>query len=68
MIEVKITSEHANEFTVQEFNYSTGLHNFQTRFYDTDLILFYAVDQVGEFVSLYRFVWNNPAFFCFLSR
>jgi RHS repeat-associated protein len=50
----------AYQYTRQEYDSELDLHNFRARFYDSDLMHFYAVDPLEEFSSSYLFCGNNP--------
>ncbi len=51
------------QYTGQEFDEETGLHNYRARFYDSDLMRFYTVDPEEQFASSYLFCGNNPVMF-----
>jgi RHS repeat-associated protein len=53
----------AYQYTGQEYDSELDLHNFRARFYDSDLMRFYAVDPMEEFASSYLFCGNNPIMF-----
>jgi RHS repeat-associated protein len=44
----------------QEYDSELDLHNFRARFYDSDLMRFYAVDPAMQTASPYLFCGNNP--------
>ena len=48
------------QYTGQEFDEETGLHNFRTRLYDSELMRFYAVDPQWQTSSPYLFCGNSP--------
>jgi RHS repeat-associated protein len=52
----------AYQYTGQEFDRETGLHNFRARLYDSDLFRFYATDPAGQQHSPYAFVGNSPLY------
>jgi RHS repeat-associated protein len=47
-------------YTGQEFDLETGLYNYRSRLYESDLARFYSPDPQSEFFSPYVFVGNNP--------
>ncbi len=54
------TSAVAYQYTGQEFDSETQLHNFRARLYDSDLFRFYATDPAGQDFSPYAFAGNAP--------
>ncbi|VXD14802.1 RHS repeat domain-containing protein [Marinoscillum sp. 108] len=54
------TEEVAYQFTGQEYDQETGLHNYRARLYDDELGRFYAVDPAGQFHSPYVGIGNDP--------
>ena len=55
-----VTANISYQYTGQEFDEEVDLHNFRARFYDSDLMRFYAVDPAEEFYSPYLYCGNNP--------
>ncbi|MBX7152053.1 hypothetical protein K1X84_10460 [bacterium] len=47
-------------YTGQEYDKTSGLHNFKARMYDSDLAMFYGVDVAEQFSSPYAYSGNNP--------
>lgn len=47
-------------YTGQEYDCETGLYNYRSRLYDTNLRRFYSLDSKGQFFSPYLYVGNNP--------
>ncbi|MBX7152055.1 RHS repeat-associated core domain-containing protein [bacterium] len=47
-------------YTGQEYDKTSGLHNFKARMYDSDLAMFYGTDPAGQYSSPYTYVGNNP--------
>jgi RHS repeat-associated protein len=47
-------------YTGQEWDQTSGLHNFKARMYDGELGMFYGVDPAGAFASPFSYVNNNP--------
>jgi RHS repeat-associated protein len=47
-------------YTGQEWDQTSGLHNFKARMYDSDLAMFYGADPGNELVTPFSFVGNNP--------
>jgi RHS repeat-associated protein len=47
-------------YTGQEWDQTSGLHNFKARMYDGELGIFYANDPKGQFNSPYTYGGNNP--------
>ncbi|MBX7152058.1 hypothetical protein K1X84_10485 [bacterium] len=47
-------------YTGQEYDKTSGLHNFKARMYDSDLAMFYGVDAAGQTNSPFAYVGNNP--------
>jgi RHS repeat-associated protein len=47
-------------YTGQEWDQTSGLHNFKARMYDSDLAMFYGVDPAEQLASSYGYVGNNP--------
>ncbi len=60
IMESSISEDISYQYTGQEFDEETGLHNFQARFYDSVLMRFYAVDPEEQFASPYLYCGNNP--------
>jgi RHS repeat-associated protein len=58
-----VSEDVAYQYTGQEYDSELDLHNFRARFYDSDLMRFYAVDPLEEFSSSYLFCGNNPITF-----
>ncbi len=58
-----ISEEIDYQYTGQEYEDELDLHNFRVRFYDSDLMRFYAVDPAMEFASPYLYCGNNPILF-----
>lgn len=52
--------EVSYQFTGQEYDTETELHNFRARLYDSDLGMFYAVDPAGQGFSSFGYAGNNP--------
>ena len=48
------------QFTGQEYETESNLHNFRARMYDDDLVDFYAVDPVGQTFAPYSYCAGNP--------
>ena len=48
------------QYTGQEYDDETELHNFRARLYDSDLMRFYAVDPEEQTASPYLYCGNNP--------
>ncbi len=55
-----VSTDVAYQYTGQEYDDEVDLHNFRARFYDSDLMRFYAVDPAGQTASPYLFCGNNP--------
>jgi RHS repeat-associated protein len=53
-------SSSAYLYTGQEWDQTSGLHNFRARMYDSDLAMFYGVDPAGQFNSPFGYSGNNP--------
>jgi RHS repeat-associated protein len=47
-------------YTGQEWDRTSGLHNFKARMYDSDLAMFYGADPAGAFASPFSYVNNSP--------
>jgi RHS repeat-associated protein len=47
-------------FTGQEWDQTSGLHNFKARMYDSDLAMFYGTDPARQFSSPFTYASNNP--------
>jgi RHS repeat-associated protein len=47
-------------YTGQEWDQTSGLHNFKARMYDSDLMRFYGVDAAEQFSSPFTYASNNP--------
>jgi RHS repeat-associated protein len=56
-------SSTAYLYTGQEWDQTSGLHNFKARMYDSDLGAFYTRDPAGMFGSAFRFKgeWDNDS-------
>ncbi|HMW32522.1 MAG TPA: RHS repeat-associated core domain-containing protein [bacterium] len=48
-------------YTGQEYDKTSGLHNYKARMCDSDLMRFYGMDPAGQFSSPFLYVGNNPA-------
>jgi RHS repeat-associated protein len=59
----EVSEEISYQYTGQEYDSELDLHNFRARFYDSDLMRFYAVDPMEEFASPYLYCGNNPILF-----
>ncbi len=55
-----VNTDISYQFTGQEYDPETGLHNFRARFYDSDLAMFFAVDPAGQGFSPFAYAGNNP--------
>lgn len=55
-----VTTDLAYQYTGQEYDDEIGLHNYRARFYDDDLMRFYAIDPAEEFSSPYLYCGNDP--------
>jgi RHS repeat-associated protein len=51
------------QYTGQEYEKKLDLYNFRARFYDSDLMRFYAVDPEEQTASPYLFCGNSPVMF-----
>ncbi|MDP4197121.1 MAG: RHS repeat-associated core domain-containing protein [Bacteroidota bacterium] len=58
-----ISTSISYKFTGQEYDASTGLHNFRARMYDSDLGMFYGVDPAGQGNAPFAYCGNNPVIF-----
>lgn len=47
-------------YTGQEYDKTSGLHNYKARMYDSDLMRFYGMDPAGELATPFSYVGNNP--------
>jgi len=63
IIESEVSFDVKYQYTGQEFDWETGLHNYRARMYDSSLRRFYAVDPLHQFASPYCYVGNNPVSF-----
>ncbi len=56
-----LTTPSSSEYlyTGQEWDQTSGLHNFKARMYDSDLMRFYGGDPAEQFTSPYSYVGNN---------
>ncbi len=55
-----VSEDISYQYTGQEFDDEIELHNFQARFYDSDLMRFMSVDPEEQYASPYLFCGNNP--------
>lgn len=55
-----INTNISYQFTGQEMDTETGLHNFRARMYDSDLGMFYAMDPAGQGYSPFAYANGNP--------
>ncbi|MCF8297124.1 MAG: RHS repeat-associated core domain-containing protein [Saprospiraceae bacterium] len=60
VMESTVTVNSSYQYTGQEYDDEVDLHNFRARFYDSDLMRFYAVDPAMSDASPYLFCGNNP--------
>ncbi len=58
-----ISEDISYQYTGQEFDEETGLHNFRARLYDSELMRFYAVDPQWQTSSPYLFCGNSPVMY-----
>ncbi len=63
IMESSISEDISYQYTGQEFDEETGLHNFRARLYDSELMRFYAVDPQGQTPSPYLFCGNSPVMY-----
>ena len=52
--------ETAYQYTGQEYDKESGIHNYRARLYDSDLCRFYGMDPQEEFPSPFSYAGNNP--------
>ncbi|MFO7896680.1 MAG: RHS repeat-associated core domain-containing protein, partial [Candidatus Cloacimonadales bacterium] len=55
-----VSEEVVYQYTGQEYDSELDLHNFRARFYDSELMRFYAVDPQWQTASPYIFCGNSP--------
>ncbi len=63
IMESSISEDISYQYTGQEFDEETGLHNFRARLYDSELMRFYSVDPQGQTPSPYLFCGNSPVMY-----
>ena len=48
------------QYTGQEYDKESGIHNYRARLYDSDLGRFYGMDPAEQFASPFSYAGNNP--------
>ena len=63
MVNNRVSEQCSYQYTGQEFDWETGLHNYRARMYDSSIMNFLSIDPLHEFANPYSYVGSNTVNF-----